>query len=220
MKKLIICFAAALMTLGAAQSVKAQKVSFGLKGGLNLSTWTQDDSKFRPGFHVGGFANIRFSSLLALQPEVMYSMEGSNWSFEESITVLGKEYYAKTSTNTTTHRLAVPVMLQITPIKPLTLELGPVFGFNLGMKSHTEFETNVAGEQNYETDRTHDSDYYNTFELGLGVGARYNIDRHMSIGARYVYGATPLIDAVKVNDRTVTDAIHTHNIMISFSYGF
>lgn len=220
MKKLIICFAAALMTLGAAQSVKAQKVSFGLKGGLNLSTFSSDDSKFKLGFHVGGFANIRFSKLLALQPELMYSMEGSKYSLETSTTFAGKEYYAKATSTTTSHRLAVPVMLQITPIKPLTLELGPVFGFNLGLSGHAKLETNVVGGAQYDHDVDYDSDSYNTFELGLGVGARYNIDRHMSIGARYVYGATPLFDAVKVNDRTVTDAVHTHNIMVSFSYGF
>lgn len=220
MKKTIICLVAAVMTLCATTGAKAQKVGFGVKGGLNLSTWTQDESKWRVGFHVGGFANIKFNKMFAIQPELMYSMEGNAWDSEISTTVLGTEYYAKSKYSVTTHKLIVPVMFQVTPIRELTLEAGPQFGFNLSMKGHLDFETNVIGQKNYEEDLDYDSDDYNTFELGLALGARFNIAKNMSVGARYVYGLTPLIDAVKVNGTVVSDAIHTHNVMISFSYGF
>lgn len=220
MKKTIICLVAAVMTLCATTGAKAQKVGFGVKGGLNLSTWTQDDSKWRVGFHVGGFANIKFNKMFAIQPELMYSMEGNAWDSEISTTVLGTEYYAKSKYSVTTHKLIVPVMFQVTPIRELTLEAGPQFGFNLSMKGHLDFETNVIGQKNYEEDLDYDSDDYNTFELGLALGARYNIAKNMSVGARYVYGLTPLIDAVKVNGTVVSDAIHTHNVMFSFSYMF
>lgn len=220
MKKTIICLVAAVMTLCATTGAKAQKVGFGVKGGLNLSTWTQDESKWRVGFHVGGFANIKFNKMFAIQPELMYSMEGNAWDSEISQTVLGTEYYAKSKYSVTTHKLIVPVMFQVTPIRELTLEAGPQFGFNLSMKGHLDFETNVIGQKNYEEDLDYDSDDYNTFELGLALGARYNIAKNMSVGARYVYGLTPLVDAVKVNGKVVSDAIHTHNVMISFSYGF
>lgn len=220
MKKTIICLVAAVMTLCATTGAKAQKVGFGVKGGLNLSTWTQDESKWRVGFHVGGFANIKFNKMFAIQPELMYSMEGNAWDSEISTTVLGTEYYAKSKYSVTTHKLIVPVMFQVTPIRELTLEAGPQFGFNLSMKGHLDFETNVIGQKNYEEDLDYDSDDYNTFELGLALGARFNIAKNMSVGARYVYGLTPLVDAVKVNGTVVSDAIHTHNVMISFSYMF
>lgn len=220
MKKTIICLVAAVMTLCATTGAKAQKVGFGVKGGLNLSTWTQDESKWRVGFHVGGFANIKFNKMFAIQPELMYSMEGNAWDSEISQTVLGTEYYAKSKYSVTTHKLIVPVMFQVTPIRELTLEAGPQFGFNLSMKGHLDFETNVIGQKNYEEDLDYDSDDYNTFELGLALGARFNIAKNMSVGARYVYGLTPLVDAVKVNGTVVSDAIHTHNVMISFSYMF
>lgn len=220
MKKTIICLVAAVMTLCATTGAKAQKVGFGVKGGLNLSTWTQDESKWRVGFHVGGFANIKFNKMFAIQPELMYSMEGNAWDSEISTTVLGTEYYAKSKYSVTTHKLIVPVMFQVTPIRELTLEAGPQFGFNLSMKGHLDFETNVIGQKNYEEDLDYDSDDYNTFELGLALGARFNIAKNMSVGARYVYGLTPVIDEVKVNGTVVSDAIHTHNVMISFSYMF
>ena len=220
MKKTIICLVAAVMTLCATTGAKAQKVGFGVKGGLNLSTWTQDDSKFRVGFHLGGFANIKFNKMFAIQPELLYSMEGNKWNNETSTTLLGTEYYAKSKYSITTHKLIVPIMFQFTPIRELTLEAGPQLGFNLSMKGHLDFETNIAGQSNYDKDLDYDSDDYNTFELGLALGARFNIAKNMSVGARYVYGLTPVIDEVKVNGTVVSDAVHTHNVMFSFSYMF
>lgn len=221
MKKTIICLVAAVMTLCATTGAKAQKVGFGVKGGLNLSTWTQDESKWRVGFHVGGFANIKFNKMFAIQPELMYSMEGNAWKIE-SPEVAG--YYTNLNYHTTAHKLIVPVMFQFTPIRELTLEAGPQFGFNLSLKGHLDVDSNIPEalwpDDLRDGDIDYDDDSYNTFELGLALGARFNIAKNMSVGARYVYGLTPLVDAVKVNGTVVSDAIHTHNVMISFSYGF
>ena len=221
MKKTIICLVAAVMTLCATTGAKAQKVGFGVKGGLNLSTWTQDESKWRVGFHVGGFANIKFNKMFAIQPELMYSMEGNAWKIE-SPEIGG--YYANVNYHTTTHKLIVPVMFQVTPIRELTLEAGPQFGFNLSLKGHSDVDTNIPEailpDEYRDRDFDYDDDAYNTFELGLALGARFNIAKNMSVGARYVYGLTPLFDEVKVGGVLKSDAIHTHNVMISFSYMF
>lgn len=216
MRKAIVCLVAAVMTLCATTGAKAQKVGFGVKGGLNLSTWTQDDSKFRVGFHLGGFANIKFNKMFAIQPELMYSMEGNAWKTENSVA----GYYANYDYHTTAHKLIVPVMFQFTPIRELTLEAGPQFGFNLSLKGHYNVDTNIPGaellEQYQDGDIDYDDDAYNTFELGLALGARFNIAKNMSVGARYVYG----LNAVKFNGKVVSDAVHTHNVMFSFSYMF
>lgn len=220
MKKTIICLVAAVMTLCATTGAKAQKVGFGVKGGVNLSTWTSDNSKFRVGLHVGGFANIKFNKMFAIQPELMYSMEGGKYTAEQSVA----GYYVNFKYTTTAHKLIVPVMFQITPIRELTLEAGPQFGFNLSLKGHYNVDTNFPGAEHLEPyqdgDVDYNSDSYNTFELGLALGARFNIAKNMSVGARYVYGLTPLFDEVKVGGVVESEATHTHNVMISFSYGF
>ncbi len=141
MKKTIICLVAAVMTLCATTGAKAQKVGFGVKGGLNLSTWTQDESKWRVGFHVGGFANIKFNKMFAIQPELMYSMEGNAWDANADFLGLVK---ASLECKTTTHKLVVPVMVQVTPIKELTFEVGPQFGFNLSMSGSYSSDVNVS----------------------------------------------------------------------------
>ena len=123
MKKVMVCLFACLMTLAATECVNAQKVNFGVKAGLNLSTWNYDDASLRPGFHAGGFATVQFSRMFAVQPEVMYSMEGAAWKTESTTTILGTEYYARNKYTATSHKLIVPVMLQISPISMLTVEV-------------------------------------------------------------------------------------------------
>lgn len=59
----------------------AQKFYVGIKGGVNSSTLTGNDTvrfdkKQLPGFHIGLLANIGVSDVLSLQPEITYSRQG------------------------------------------------------------------------------------------------------------------------------------------------
>ena len=215
MKKVMVCLFACLMTLAATECVNAQKVNFGVKAGLNLSTWSYDDASLRPGFHAGGFATVQFSRMFAVQPEVMYSMEGAAW--EGKLDAFGFSL-ANAKVTSTVHKLNVPVMLQFTPISMLTIEAGPQFGFNLAVSHH--IKSNIAGIVGPEKDVDVDKKNYNTFEMGIAAGLKLNLTRNMAIGARYVYGISPIIDEVKVGDRVVSDAVHTSNIMVSLNFAF
>ena len=215
MKKVMVCLFACLMTLAATECVNAQKVNFGVKAGLNLSTWSYDDASLRPGFHAGGFATVQFSRMFAVQPEVMYSMEGAAW--EGKLDAFGFSL-ANAKVTSTVHKLNVPVMLQFTPISMLTIEAGPQFGFNLAVSHHIKSNIAVIGETERDVDV--DKKNYNTFEMGIAAGLKLNLTRNMAIGARYVYGISPIIDEVKVGDRVVSDAVHTSNIMVSLNFAF
>ena len=215
MKKVMVCLFACLMTLAATECVNAQKVNFGVKAGLNLSTWNYDDASLRPGFHAGGFATVQFSRMFAVQPEVMYSMEGAVW--EGKLDAFGFSL-ANAKVTSTVHKLNVPVMLQFTPISMLTIEAGPQFGFNLAVSHH--IKSNIAGIVETEGDVDVDKENYNMFEMGIAAGLKLNLTRNMAIGARYVYGISPIIDEVKVGDRVVSDAVHTSNIMVSLNFAF
>lgn len=218
MKKVIVCMLAAVSMLFVSEGAMAQKINFGAKAGLNLSTWNIDDCEFKPGFHAGVYANIKINKMFAIQPEVLYSMEGVRFSEDETQTVGGKEYFMNLSATTTTHRLNVPVMFQITPIPLLTIEVGPQFGFNLAMSNREKLETNMPLVPEYDETATVDSDVYNMFELGFGVGAQVNLAGNISLGARYVYGLTPLLG--DVYDGFAEQEYGTSNLMISCSFGF
>lgn len=215
MKKVMVCLFACLMTLAATECVNAQKVNFGVKAGLNLSTWSYDDASLRPGFHAGGFATVQFSRMFAVQPEVMYSMEGAAW--EGKLDAFGFSL-ANAKVTSTVHKLNVPVMLQFTPISMLTIEAGPQFGFNLAVSHH--IKSNIAGIVETEEDMDVDKENYNTFEMGIAAGLKLNLTRNMAIGARYVYGISPIFDEGRLFSRQVTDAVHTSNIMVSFNFAF
>ena len=105
MKKLILSLAIVAL---AVTTTNAQ-VTFGVKAGLNLATWTGSDASstnfpgkaMKAGLNVGGVVNIPVSSNFSVQPEVVYSMEGmklTGGSYDLSyinIPVLAKYNFSK-----------------------------------------------------------------------------------------------------------------------------
>ena len=77
MKKILLT-AAAVFALSYAN---AQDVKFGAKAGLNLSNFTGDveNTSTKVGFQVGGFAEIKISEKFAVQPELLYSLQGTKF---------------------------------------------------------------------------------------------------------------------------------------------
>ena len=80
MKKIILS-ALAVFVFG---FTNAQEVKFGLKGGLNVANITGDieDNSSKVGFHVGGFAEIKVSEKFSVQPELLFSTQGTKFDFE------------------------------------------------------------------------------------------------------------------------------------------
>jgi len=74
MKKILILFSlVATCTFAQAQ--------FGVKAGLNLSSWhgddiSGDDVDMLAGFYVGGFYNVKISEMFSFQPDLVFSAEG------------------------------------------------------------------------------------------------------------------------------------------------
>lgn len=76
MKKVLFSGIVFLLCISAA---KAQHVELGLKGGLNLSRVAINDGRdydTKAGGHFGGLAHIHLTNMFALQPELVYSMQG------------------------------------------------------------------------------------------------------------------------------------------------
>src|SRR5688572_26725758 len=66
-------------------TAEAQTARFGIKGGVNANTFylktegTGSDSRFsltKPGFHVGGIADLAFGPNFSLQPQLLFAMKG------------------------------------------------------------------------------------------------------------------------------------------------
>src|SRR6476620_11456259 len=75
--KRIFLVAIAVMAFG---FTNAQQTRFGIKGGLNVSTVVGgdvDNTKSLVGFHVGGLAEIHVVEKFFIQPELLYSTQGT-----------------------------------------------------------------------------------------------------------------------------------------------
>lgn len=208
MKKVFFALAAVLMLSLTSQA----QVKFGAKAGMNLSRFTENFETMKPGFNAGVYAQINLHPMFSIQPEVLYSMQGG--MEEETNTTLGQTITAKGSA--TSHNVIVPVMLQFTPIKPITIEVGPQFGFNLGMSLYSEVTMSGLVDDSFEESVDLGEEDYKMFDFGLAAGLKYNVNSNINVYARYVFGLTPVFEYAEDYD----DAAMNQNLMIGVGFSF
>jgi len=207
MKKLFLGMAIAASSLTFAQS-------FGIKGGMNVSSLSNDagldDSKSKIGFNAGIFLNAPISEEFSIQPEILYNNLGSKVTQEYNI---GNTTY---STESALHLdyISVPVMFQYNATPAFYLEAGPEFGFLVSARD--KFKSSTNGDSNGSETTSLDTDDFNKFNFGVGLGAGYWITPNLGINARYVAGFT---DVAK--DRpSGTDAVKNNNFQVGLAYKF
>ena len=184
MKKSLLFVAVATLFFTTAQS---QNLHFGIKAGVNFSSVNGDDfdeTDGVTGFQAGAVAKIGFSELIALQPEILFSAQG----------------YSGGDTKVRLGYINIPVMADFTVVKGLSLQGGPQFGFNV-----------ISGykEDGDEYQHFDDSDTFETFDVGVGIGAQYVLPINLFFQARYVVGFS---DIAKDYDGK--------NATLSFSAGY
>ena len=149
MKRYLIAIMAAVLITG---SVSAQNVNFGIKGGLNLYNINQDNNSGldrKAGFHFGLLAHIHLAKQFAMQPEVVYSVQGGKYKVGTVETHVNLDY------------VNVPVLFQYMFDNGFRLQAGPQVGFLNKAKSKTN-DVNTDIKDNYEP-----------IEFGLAMGVGY-----------------------------------------------
>ncbi|NIF05257.1 PorT family protein [Chryseobacterium sp. Tr-659] len=175
MKKIFLGLALAAGTFAFAQKTTtntstsaSSPVRFGLKAGLNVSSFSGNDSKSKAGFYGGVFANIPVAQDFSFQPEVLYSGMGAK-SKADSNAKVNLDY------------ISVPLMLQYNALPNLYLEAGPQFSFLINSK--LKYKSNSADGK----------DLFKSFDFGLGIGAGYYFTQNIGVTARYVAGLTDIL---------------------------
>ncbi|RFM36610.1 porin family protein [Chitinophaga silvisoli] len=188
MKKSIL---AVLLVACAAVGAKAQTLTFGVKGGLNVAKLTNiDDSHTRASIYAGGFANFALNDMFAIQPELLYSGQGY--------------YYRDAFDNKYTTKLGyinIPVMFQVHLVEEFFLEAGPQVGFLASAKAK-------AGKVTVDI-----KDDMSTADFGVGFGLGYQFPIGVGVTARYMFGLT---DAYK----NATEAHKNSVASIGLTYTF
>lgn len=212
MKKMF--FVAALAVLGMNQS-QAQ-VKFGVKAGPQLTNFVGSDvegsdSKF--GFNAGGYANIRFATDFAFQPELLYSLQGAKEEESESIGSIKQTYENVINLS----YINVPLMLKWYAYDGFNVEFGPQVGFNVsakGKSTHT-----ISGDlegANGSTETKYDLEDVPSIDFGVNIGAGYEMANGLNFGLRYGRGLT----SISENEGDKEDKIKAFNSVISLGVGY
>lgn len=189
MKKIILA-AIAVMAFG---FTNAQQTRFGVKGGLNLTSFAGGnyyDAKSLVGFHVGGFAEIKVIERLAIQPEILFSTQGAKL---DNLNINSKLNY-----------LNIPVLAKFFVTKQFTVEAGPQIGFLLSAK----YDSNDA------------KDNFKSVDLGFNFGAGYNFTDNLGVNLRYTVGLSNIADYQTDTAQQYYDSPKNSVLALSLGYKF
>jgi hypothetical protein len=152
------------LAICATTMVFAQRTSFGLKAGLNYSTLTNQD--YKVGYHLGALAHIHMSPTWAMQPELVYSNQGGEYTLSN-----GQKH--KLNLN----YVNIPVLFQYMVGTGLRLETGPQVGFLAGVEDKVnDVQTGYFTSSDFKNvDFSWPIGFSYIGTRGLGVDARYNI---------------------------------------------
>lgn len=106
-------------------SAFSQKVHLGFKGGASINKLSGKSFKeqFSFGYHVGGYFSIGIGKKFAIQPEVLFGQTNVDTS-----STFSSVYQFKNVSKIRLQYLTIPILLNYSPVKMLTLQLGPSFG--------------------------------------------------------------------------------------------
>jgi hypothetical protein len=202
MKKCLLIICGLAFTLG----LNAQ-LRFGAKVGGTMSSAfvkvgnvTDDAYKARLGFLIGGMMEYSFTESFALQPELLYVLNGAKRKATTGLDQLSPE------ATISMHNIQLPVNLKykfgVEDLK-FYVTAGPSFSFIAGanVKSNNISVNLLEGDEGFKR-----------LDLGLGVGLGVEL-RKIAIGAAYNYG---LLNITKENDVTVK----TGTFALSVGYFF
>lgn len=177
LKKLIFI---AFMAFFAIQC-NAQKISYGLKAGPNISNVVGEspyDFNSRTSFHAGVIADLSLSGKFGLQPELLFSSQGAKNGPNPWYDING---YENVRSELELNYLSIPVMGEYLFLPGLSIQLGPQISYLLN--SEIEFEGEDAGTNPIENNDLKDHTKY--FQFSIGGGLEYTFDMGLFIDGRY-----------------------------------
>ena len=212
MKKIVlVLFGVLFLTVANAQ------IRWGVKAGGNLSKITDkldgdkiDGAKARLGFHLGGMMEYSFNPSFALQPELLFSVNGGKTEFEGILDIPGMgDVDFKGDEISTIYQIQIPVNLKYvmgTDDMKFFVTAGPYFGIGLSAKGKLKGLANYKDLTSIGIEQTGVNLCDNRVKrFDFGIGARIGIEiKKIMIGAGYQFGITNLSDIDKTSSRLGT----------------
>lgn len=178
MKKYMLLIAA--LFLSVTLMAQTDKVKLGVKAGLNLSSLSFDESELnssnKTGFTAGIMVEIPLAKNFSLQPELLYSQQGSKSSFSDQ-DVTNSNYKSTIDLN----YLNIPVMVKYYVLKELSVQAGPQIGILL--KANNKYQDNFLGYENHESFNL--KDYATGIDTSVNFGLGYQFKDKFYTDLRY-----------------------------------
>ncbi len=194
------------------------KTRFGIKAGVNSAQFKVNNDAYTPSsaapdashktsFHAGAFVNVPIGGNFRLQPELIYSGQGSK---------IGETVTTNAGTRTfryeeDLHYVNLPIMLQLQSPGGFYIETGPQLSYLIDAK--TKGTTPIS-----TTDETDMEDMRDNFDIAWAAGIGYTTRIGLGIGGRFNYGFRNI---VKENSSGVSMGdLENRVIQIGLTYQF
>ena len=183
-----------LTLLIASTAATAQHAEFGVKAGLNAAKFSNQSGsnyKLNPSFHIGILEHIHINKMFAVQPEVVFSLQGAKYNFENTSGKIHLGY------------INVPVLFQLMTESGLRFETGPQIGFLVSAKSKLGNASEDIKSEFKSTD----------FSWAFGVG--YITPSKFGFDVRYNAGIS---DITKDNESNVKNNVIQAGVFYQFHH--
>ena len=172
---------------------------FGIKGGLNMSnlyTDDADDENVLFGFNAGVYATLPVSSMVAIQPELLFTTRGSELEYNNAL--------FEGNTKFKLNYIELPLLVRV--------NVTPNFNIHAGGYASYLVSSKIESEGSFASEFEIDTDDLNKFDAGLaaGIGVDFN---PLSVGLRYNYGLTTI-----VKDGDDSSDLKNSNLSLYLSY--
>ena len=173
--------------------VNAQSINYGIKAGINYSNFKTEnagrlDFEYKLLYNGGIYMKIPIKRKLTIQPELLYSAQGSKLILNESNLIGGTNPNdpiitgSKSDMEYSLNYLVLPVMINFNLYKGFFIGTGPQIGYLISAKrkvsdSSDSFFSNDNFKTNFENF---------TFDINLGLG--YEFKSGLNLGFRYSLG--------------------------------
>lgn len=205
MKKQVIT----ALFLSAVLTVQAQSTRFGIKAGPNGNTFylktegTGSDSRFsltKPGFHVGGIADISFSSNFSIQPQLLLVNKG------------GKIEQSGSETEFDFLTIDLPINF-VYNHNGFFIGAGPNFSYGISAKGNATGSPEV---DLYEDDALGPDSRFKRFEIGANVMMGYRFPSGFMLGSNWTPGLSDIFEEASGG----TGTGKANNSFFGFSIGY
>lgn len=178
------------------QSFAQVRFDLGIKGGLNFAKLNGSESlsqnySNRTGYHFGAYALFKFSKI-GIQPEVLFSKQGSKFSVNTNNFDANFSY------------VNVPVIVKLYTVAGINIQVGPQIGFLSG----GNLKQTVGGV----TTTTAAKDFAKGSDWSLAMGLGWDLPLGLSVSGRYNLGLS------NNNNTGASGSVKNQVIQVSVGY--